>query len=154
MNIDTTNLEKTIREFGNLLVELNKGKNIVLGGSNALMLHGIRLDRIPEDVDIILYKPTEAQMGYLESIKDFNMLQESIDLYNETPTVFKFKKYNLTLDILIEDKPMPDNLLKFKKGYINIGVQNISNVISAKSRYSRTKDLKDLLMLKNINFNI
>ena len=155
MKIDTIKLENNLKAFTKILLKLNEDDNLVLGGSYALMLHGLNLKRLPDDVDIIIYRPTPKQIEFLESISDFNNLNE---LGSDYPTcVYKLKtsKKNVdyTLDILLETKTAPDNLLIFEKNNIKVKIQEISNIIEAKSSYGRTKDFEDMLSLKNLNFN-
>lgn len=141
-------MENTLKTFSKTLIRLNKGNNLVLGGSCALSLHGLNTSRVPEDVDIILYKPNPSQIKLLELLSDFSEIEES---YGK---VFKFKKEGYTLDILINIEPEPKNLLFYINGEIKIKVQNVSNIVKAKASYKRKKDFLDLISLKNLNFNV
>jgi negative regulator of genetic competence, sporulation and motility len=147
------NTEKTLDVFKNILNTLNIEENLVLGGSTALRLHGINTKRVPEDVDIILFCPTIKQFNFLKSIEDFSDFTQDKG-YEQ---VYKFRKVKdnktFTLDILIEHYAVPRNLLLLKRGKLLIKVQDIDSIIAAKSRYGRDKDLKDMLDMKNLNFN-
>jgi len=73
------------------------------------------------------------------------------------------------LNILIERKPLPTNVLfyEYKPGQM-FRIQNIETVLEAKlsyktdvhvvggglKKYSRTKDIEDMIDLKNSNFNL
>ncbi|MFT6125731.1 MAG: hypothetical protein ACJAVA_000172 [Flavobacteriaceae bacterium] len=146
-------IEKTLEVFKNTLNTLNTEENLVLGGSTALRLHGINTKRIPEDLDIILFSPTMKQFNFLKSIEDFSDFTQDKG-YEQ---VYKFRKVKdnitFTLDVLIEHSAVPQNLLLLKRGKLLIKVQDIDNTIVAKSSYGRDKDLKDMLDLKNLNFN-
>ena len=49
---------KTFRHF---LLKIN-GDNVVLAGVNALKLHGLKMSRNPNDLDVVIFKPTKAQL--------------------------------------------------------------------------------------------
>lgn len=155
MKDNIQNLESTLSVFAKILTQLNRDGNLVIGGSNALVLHGIKVARVPVDVDIIIYSPTDRQLKILELVSDFSHVQTVGGDYPKT--VFKFKTKKLgkvyTLDILFEEGSLPENLLLFKKGNILARVQDVDKVIEAKSSYKRSKDLTDLLDFKNLNFN-
>lgn len=148
-------ISNTLKAFAQHLVVLNEGNNLVLGGSNALMLHGLNLERSPEDVDIIMYNPTPKQLDYIESIKHLNTLDEKSD-YGVTNVLKLRARRGLTtytLDILTVFELLPEHLLVYEKENVKIKVQDIATVIEAKGNYGRLKDVKDLLALKNLNFN-
>ena len=110
-------MENTLRAFGKTLIKLNEGgNNLVLGGSYALLLNGINIYRKPEDVDIIIYAPTSKQEELLDSLQDFNTLDNDTD-YPTSVIKLKTTYLNLkyTLDILIvDDLPMPKHLLTYE----------------------------------------
>ena len=139
---------------------------------HALNLHGIKLHREPNDVDIIIYNPTSEQLVILESLKDLDQITNRP--YGQEVRVIKLKTeyfgLSSNLDIIIETENKPQGLLlttfSTKDGIIYIPIQSIENVVKAKSsykfrvhddnstlEYARLKDLKDLIELKNINFN-
>ena len=152
-NKTISSMQKTLKVFRKTLDTLNKEENLVLGGSTALNLHGINTNKMPEDLDVIIYLPTGGQLNFLKSIEDFSDFEQDTG-YEQ---VYKFKKVKddctFTLDILIEQCPLPENLLLFKSESVLFKIQDINNIIAAKSSYGREKDLKDLLHLKNLNFN-
>lgn len=147
-------IEETLEVFRKTLDTLNKEENLVLGGSTALKLHGLNIKKNPEDLDVILFSPTMEQFNFLKNIEDFSEFDQN-DGYEQ---VYKFKKIvdnqTFTLDILIEHTAVPQNLLLLKRGSMLIKIQDIDITIEAKSSYRREKDLKDLLDLKNLNFNL
>lgn len=150
------NMNKTLMAFSTMLLDLNKGNNLVLGGSCSMVLHGLVTKDLPGDVDIIIYKPTKEQDRVLDSLRDFNTMDNGEGYFSNT--VYKFKKTNngvtRTLDVLIQEEPLPNNLLWYINGKVRIRIQDIYTIIAAKAGYGRTKDYKDLLNLKNLNFNI
>lgn len=144
-------MDRNLLAFSKTLERLNLDNNLVLGGSNALMLHGIQTKKTPEDVDIVIYQATDRQLDFLETLQEFSTLGSS-------GKVFKFKisrnNEDYTLDILLEDGPLPSNLLYYIKGNIKVRIQDVFAIIKAKADYKRNKDLIDLLDLKNLNFNL
>lgn len=46
-------------------LDADKRNNVVIGGSCALHLMGVQLDREPEDLDIIVYEPTTSQLKFV-----------------------------------------------------------------------------------------
>lgn len=152
----------------------NQMPNIIIGGSAALHLHGLNF-RDLLDLDIIIYKPSPAQQLILEGIKAFDTISNYRTQKEERRVIKLQKDRNPTgekrdyqvLDIIIEkDKEIPSGLLTVKINGITFPVQSIDKVIEAKasyrfhsddvnlSNYVREKDLKDLLDLKNDNFNL
>lgn len=153
-------LHSTIMAFSNILNELDKGGNLVLGGTHAMILHGLEVPREPNDVDIIIYKPTLAQLNLLKMLKDV-VVEGSTNGVPDNPKVAK-RSYKLVsnkcsmhvLDILLEFDKVPEGLLTYKHKSIKIKVQSIRNILYAKANYGRSKDFKDFNLLKNINFNL
>lgn len=151
-------MENNLKAFGAMLSNLNKTDNLVLGGSYAMLLHGIHLKRIPEDVDIIIYNATTEQLDTIKLLGDFNQLSDGPDFdpgYDQTVFKFKAKKNSkpYTLDILLENSPVPNNLLWYVNGKIKVRIQDITKIVEAKAGYKRSKDFEDLIDLKNLNFN-
>lgn len=158
-------VKKSIYAFHKELTILY-GDNMILGGSNALMLHGLILGREASDLDIIIYQPNEQQYRFLSSyiLKDDEVGPEK---YRR---VFKFKTKEgsryYKMDVIVVYEPTPPDLL-----YINIfdhpiKIQSIQNIINAKAsyiihkdnrgsdNYISQKDATDLQNLKSLNFNL
>lgn len=158
-----------IRVFRSLLLELIDD-NVVIGGINALTLHGVIVGREAHDLDIIIYKPTLRQVNLISALNHFNLVKDknTENGYDGTSVNFvKLKKDGYTMDILIErDKEVPNFLLECKFEGIYFKIQSVENVISAKASYyfkskkdgltyySRIKDAVDFQNLKNLNFNL
>ena len=153
-------LDSTIVAFGNILTELNKGGNLVIGGTHALLLHGLKVPRDPNDLDIVIYRPTSDQCKLLLALKDVTVGSENgcQDPTAEQGVTRSFKlrsKNSLEIDFLLQRRDLPDGLLTYEnrpKG-IKLRVQSIEGVLAAKASYRRCKDIHDLFQLKNINFN-
>lgn len=151
-------LDSTIIAFGNILTELNKGGNLVIGGTHALLLHGLRVSREPNDLDIVVYKPTSAQCKMLLALKDVTVGSGYSSPTPEEGITRSFKlqsRGHHVIDILLDRRELPDGLLTYEnrsKG-IKLRVQSIDGVLAAKAAYGRDKDMHDLFALKNINFN-
>ena len=164
-----TALEDTTRVFKRVLDKL-KGPfdNIVIGGSLALHMHGLKLGREVADIDVIIYKPTKEQLEVLELLKNFDMVEGRP--YGEEVKCIKLKRTSygdeFTMDILVETVQAPSDLLFADIRGVRYRIQSIDEVIKAKSSYefhmndkgestgyARAKDLRDFLLLKNHNFN-
>lgn len=148
--------------------------NIVIGGSQALKIHGLEIGRDSQDLDIIIYEPTAKQY---ETLKAFDVFSDRTSLSNMDYEVdensprrsFKFRLNGREIDILIEHTPCPKEVLYYMMEVsamhsLMIKVQSINKVIAAKrsyrlrrdeglGQYSRTKDFLDFQNLKNLNFN-
>jgi len=135
------------------LTELSPStKNVRLGGSLILKLHGLKFSRSIGDLDLIITNPTEKQKDYLKALRFFNC-EDDGHYVNETN--YKFKKNGFVLNILIVDPytlPITPMFYCYENKYY--GVVSVDEIIDAKKRYKRTKDISDFLLLKNENFNM
>lgn len=134
------------------LTELSPStKNVRLGGSLILKLHGLKFSRPIGDLDIIITNPTEKQKDYLRALKFFNC--EDDGYVNETN--YKFKKNGFVLNVLVVDPyTIPTTPIYYNYNNTYYGVVSVDEVIAAKKRYNRNKDISDFLLLKNENFNM
>jgi hypothetical protein len=134
------------------LLDTSSKNNVRLGGSLILKLHGLNFSRSVGDLDIIVTNPTEKQKDYLKALKFFNIVDD-IGYVNETN--IKLKKNGYFLNILVvepHNESITPMFYCYKDKYY--GVVSIAEIINAKKRYSRSKDIKDFILLKNENFNI
>lgn len=136
-------------------------KNVMLGGSLALMFHGIELMTPPEDVDVIVYKPTPEQIKLIQVLRRLN-------LYGKYGTSKKYDSFDgrivvglqmngYKLDILVEGE------LEIPKSHSSVKIDTISggflplnpvqDIIRAKSKLSRPKDRDQIEFIINKNFN-
>jgi ribosome biogenesis protein Tsr3 len=67
---------------------------------------------------------------------------------------YKFKKEGLYLNILLANNPVNGGGLKYKWSHNYYEVNSVLEIIQAKVSYGRPKDLSDLILLKNENFNL
>jgi hypothetical protein len=142
-------MKQYFETFGALLKQLN-GPNVVIGGANSLLAHGLNFGRTPADLDVALYKPTEDQEKTLVII---GTLSEN-GAY-ENARVLKFKKDGLSLDLVIHrDTSAPTDLLYYEHKDTFYKVQSVEQCITAKRGYNREKDWKDFADLKQRNFNM
>lgn len=128
--------------------------NIVIGGTTALKLHGLILNKEPEDIDVIVYKPTKDQLKLIDVLKLFDdEICESIEYGRRS---IKLNIDNALLNIVIEwHDSKPSNLLSFKMDYLKLDIQSVENVFKAQRSYNkRKKDLESSIKLKELNFNI
>lgn len=147
--------------FRTLITGFYDHTNTVLTGSVILLLHGLKMSRIPVDLDIVIFKPTEKQLQYIEAVKFFDCIKDRPDGYVQT-NAYKFKKEELFLDVIITQQDMPA-MLQYTHEQSVYNIQMVDNIIAAKKSYSldkggfrkyiREKDAKDFLDLKNCNFN-
>lgn len=152
--------------------------NVVIGGKQALRLHGLNMTTPPADLDLIIFTPTVKQMEALKILSIFDCVENrpkksELDYPgNELhQKAMKFKKDGLFLDIIIAKHiPLPSGLLNYVFNGNSFPVNTIKNIIDAKrsyfferqdekdyilpAKYSRTKDMEDFIDLKNKNFNI
>ena len=147
---------------------------VVIGGTCALIAHGLNVGQEPNDLDVIIYRPSTEQLRYLDSIRLFSLKPSTgtgADLTGDSNfglRSLKFKKNGLILNILLErDKAKPAFLLRFWEAGASYKIQDVASVIEAKNsyvlqpnttgltgeRYARVKDLFDFQQLKNLNFN-
>jgi hypothetical protein len=153
--IKITELDQYLSTFELMLDELQTASkntnNVRLGGSMILKLHGLNFSRPSGDLDVIITNPTEEQKQYLKHLSFFD--QNDTSYPNEMN--YKFKKQNLCLNILLVEnfeEKIENVFYKHKDKYYNI--VPIKEIINAKKRYNRSKDIIDFLLLKNENFNI
>jgi len=157
-------MEQYLKTFKQLIQPLGT-QNVVIGGTIALKAHGLIMSREATDLDLIIFNPTEKQKAYIESMKFFEIENRNIPqhVYQKS---FKFKKANLTIDILIQESEVPQGLLYAEFEGTFYKVQSIKNTIDAKRsyclygsiggnvKYIREKDVKDFEDLKSSNFNL
>lgn len=159
-------MEKYISQFKDKL-DLLLDVNVVIGGLNALIAHGLNVHRESNDIDIIIYQPTNTQLSLIEEWSKDNLVDPDSVPYDEDAKVTKLESGGLHMDIILEyKKTTPENLLLKELNGVFYQIQSIKNVIEAKCSYAynskgltpkeymRSKDLKDLLAFKNVNFNI
>jgi len=150
-------LNKHLDTFEPIINKLNQlattGNNCRIGGSMALELHGLKIPRTPDDLDIIISFPSLKQEEYLQLLEPFNY-NTNLGMYDDNRYNFKFKKDGMFLNILISYNTNihgNDLLYKYKDHYYPIAP--IEETIDAKRKYNRLKDLGDFIYLKNNNFN-
>lgn len=154
-------LDDYFRSFSTLLGNLND-TNVVIGGMWALKIHGLNILREINDLDIVVYRPTPEQSVIIDTLKAIQGSRRGQPYHNQRSV--KVERDGFVLDILIEDKHTPDNLLLYQYNDWYFKVQNIKEVIDAKRSYSyqdetrggyiREKDVRDIFDLKQANFNL
>lgn len=153
-----------IQDLIGLLTEKYHG-NVVIGGSAALILHGLSLSRPINDIDIILYNPKDEQLAVLNTLKAVDSVNSSFGYGDRR--VIKLLVNEVNVDIIVSHETLPSNLLLHpisSPQFKGLFIQSIDEVIKAKISYTldkderqlniyrRTKDFADLLDLKNSNF--
>ena len=111
---------------------LNGSDNIVLGGSAALVLHGIALPEQPADVDFIIYTPTKEQKQMLKLLSLLCKPNYNSEYCRRS---YKMEVEGKLVDFLIEDKEMPRDLLVHVYYGTFIRVNSIGNIFNAKRGY-------------------
>ena len=149
-------LDKHINKFRVIIHDLidlspTLETNVRLGGSMILKTHGLNFSRPTGDLDVIVTNPSQKQKDYLRALRFFNIEDD----YFNNDTNYKFKKDNYILNILVvenyNEKITPTYYMFEGRHY---GIVSIDEIIAAKKRYGRSKDVHDFLMLKNENFNM
>lgn len=157
------NLLKELKQLGEK-VDLDKVAdhdhnpyNIVLGGSSALLLMG--LNTAPsEDIDLVIYQPTEKQIEYLETISPLGV--DNSMSYKRR--VYSFTIAGVKVDFLLSQRDKPSNLPTISLEGIKMELNSVDEIVRAKTSYkiqthegysSRSKDVQQLQYLKNNNFN-
>ena len=161
-------MKKYLDTFNQIILPLRKnysGSNVYIGGSAALKLHGLTLNREINDLDIVILNSTNQQADYLESIKFFNTPVN--EKYPNGNTCLRFVKDNLVLNVLLDRKENfaqfnEDDLLYYSYQELFYKVCPVSMIMEAKRKYIkertegnyvRQKDMLDFIDLKNSNFN-
>lgn len=150
-------MEQYLNEFKDFLEKID-GNNLVLGGIHAIRAHGLMFSRATQDLDIIIYGPTQKQLDVIQSTSPDMEPSDREGDYQTDPDdprrSYKFQKNGMIIDILIEYYAVkPQHLLHFKHEDKYFQVQGVSFIIDAKRMYGREKDYKDFEDLKNSNFN-
>jgi len=166
-------MQNYLQTFKNFIQPLGTD-NVVIGGTLALKAHGLIMSREATDLDLIIFKPTDKQLEYIKLMSAFQKefiddeaLKNPFSDYHRKS--YKFKKNELIIDILLQDKFVPNDLLLFNFDGTYYKIQSVKNTIDAKrsymfdnkydsrtgnSSYIREKDVKDFNDLKNSNFNL
>ena len=158
------NIDKFLDAFKEEITKVY-GANLVLAGSNVLMLHGLRTSWSPEDLDIAIYEPTVDQVKYIANEDNFEpcMSYDTAEELGIQQRAWKKTKDGLTLNFILEySTPKPQVVLLYPYDGLLFQVNNIETIISAKLSYSvgeeksfvRRKDAWHLSELKNCNFNV
>lgn len=158
-------MKKHITEFLNELLFFKKEKNLVLGGSLALIEHGLMIDWTPGDLDVIIFQPTDKQQKYIDAcFESCSEYPEDKD-GKEKNSVFQLKRHGLTLNVIVtkQERPPFDTLLYYCYNQeISFRINSIREIVRAISTYRtgakkihvRVKDIQHMQTLKNLNFNI
>lgn len=127
-------------------------KNVRLGGSLILKLHGLNFSRSIGDLDLIITNPTEKQKDYIKALQFFDVVNNGA--YANEANI-KLKKNGYFLNILIVDSyTLPIAPVFYQYNNTHYGIVSIKEIIDAKRQYKRKKDIEDFLLLKNENFNM
>lgn len=160
-------IRRQLSTFSNLLDNIYES-NVVIGGTNALLIHGLVMSRQPGDLDLVIFNPTEKQKTVLKYMKPLCDAGESgYNGADELRKSYKFTINDMVINILIENTNVSSDLLIFKFDGRDYKVQSIKEVIDAKRSYHiknknpdnlihyvRDKDVRDFIDLKNSNFNL
>ena len=143
-------LNKYLDTFNIIIKDLSEYQsNIKLGGTLILKTLGLNFSRTVGDLDLIISNPTKEQETYLKALKFFNQEGGS-----PGPNNFKFKKNDLYLNILCVYDTKSTDIVFYEYNKVKYSLFLINEIIDAKKKYSRKKDIQDFLILKNENFNL
>lgn len=143
-------LNKHLDTFNIIIKDLSEYQaNIKLGGTLILKTLGLNFSRPVGDLDLIISNPTKEQETYLKALEFFNQEEGS-----PGPNNFKFKKNDLYLNILCVYDTKSTGIVFYEYNKVKYSLNLINEIIDAKKKYSRKKDMQDFLILKNENFNL
>lgn len=145
-------LDILMMNFYGILSSINDD-NVVLGGTNALLLHGLKMSREPNDLDIIIYRPNSEQVAKIHNYAKANSGVDNRISEDDAVIYDSIKVTDIkgnVINFIFESREKRKNLLLWK----GINVESIEGVINAKSGYNREKDVKDFEDLKKSNFNL
>lgn len=109
------------------------GCDFIITGSLALHLHGLIFLDKPKDLDLIILKPTEEQKAKLNLIHNLSPSSNYPDFVPEKAIRFRYR--GIDVDVFYEEKR--DFLM-----YENYPISLIPDIIAAKKRHNRAKDLQ------------
>lgn len=137
-------------------VKLFGTANVSIGGSAALMLHGLNIGCEINDVDLIIHSPTKEQY---ETLQKLWLIFEDTELGSTgEKRSFKLKFPAGKLDVLIAKKARLCTSSFYKILDEVIPLNSVEDVMSARRSYikdnPRLKDLQSSLLLKQNNFNL
>lgn len=141
--------------FRNFLSRIN-GNNVVLAGVNALKLHGLKMSREANDLDVVIFNPTEKQMSFLRDVSMLSSSNKNGNFWRDPSgcekiqdenypldnIILKFKKDDLNLDVILEQSPTPSGLL-FHRIYVD-----------EHSYYETTEGREHFTSLRKLEFKI
>lgn len=119
--------------------------NIVIGGTVAILLHGLRYRRA-NDLDLIMYNPSKKQLSALTKLTDTS----TVDAYGNEVRSYKIECRSLVLNFIICTDEMPPDLLEIKTvAFGHIKVQRIRTILKYKRAYGRPRDFEDITLIKD-----
>lgn len=175
-------IDHHLHTFKDVIVQLQQLKdNLVITGSQVLIVHGLDIGRQCEDLDIVLYDPSQEQLDYIEFLDQSEKPEDGKAASTSSPTtvidgktvssILKINRGGEQLNILVESGELPIDCLWYQSANYEderhfgfIRVQSIARITLAKKsytyesttkgRYVRDKDVRDFQYIKNNNFNI
>jgi hypothetical protein len=132
-----------------LLHQLKKklpAERFVIGGSNAMKLHGVKLAKEPGDLDIILEKPMPHAISNLELFQATNPNPKFTGNANMS---YSFYIDNIKVDVWIRNHANDEVLLQHEGFYVN----SIRDIVEAKTLFNRAKDWIQLMQWASSIFN-
>lgn len=136
---------KTIETLKKLKVLLGNDK-IIITGSTALALHGLTKLADAKDLDLLVYKPSDA------SIEVLNRLQKdkpNKKLKEGNSLKYSFFYEDVKVDIWSLDAEITDYLITTD----GIQVSGVLDIVKAKLSYNRPKDWIQLMKLSKLFFS-
>jgi len=133
---------------------------MIIAGTTALGLHGLVLDKFPEDLDVLLYCPDNVDIEFFKVLTKLypTGLEDkcSLDISNYKRRSRKLKINNNIVDFIkIQKHHILPNYLTLEVENIVFKIQPVEEVIDARRGYGkRNKDLISSLALKHYNFNL
>ena len=113
-------------------------ERFIIGGSNAMKLHGISIPKEPQDLDIILEFPRPEALERLEHLQNEN---PNPKFTGRASMVYSFYTEDVKVDVWIKNELSPYPLLSYEGILIN----SITDIVAAKKEFNRAKDWMQLM---------
>lgn len=121
-------------------------ERFIIGGSNAMKLHGIILTKEPDDLDIIIEIPKGRTIQHLEKLQQEN---PNPKFTGKASMAYSFYFDGVKCDVWIKEFISEYTLLTYE-GFL---VNSITDVVDWKVRFKRAKDWIQLMQWSQSIFN-
>lgn len=113
-------------------------ERFIIGGSNAMKLHGIALPKEPDDLDVIIEVPKGDTLIKLEGLQEKN---PNPKFTGKASMSYSFYFEDVKVDVWIKNELTSYPLLSYE----GILVNSIADIVEAKMFFNRAKDWMQLM---------